>query len=117
MHEAQGSSVGVTSGVSVGEAPAGLGDDRARDGQRQLTIEGAQGLDDLVQVAAVEVLHGHEPARAHPPEIVRLHHVRMVEVNPDLRLVDEHADEAWILGELLSDSLDYEVLLEARYAK
>src|SRR5262249_34959586 len=46
-------------------------------------------------------------------EVEDLHDVRVREAHSELRFVDEHVDEARVLGEFRKDPLDAEDLLEA----
>ena len=58
-------------------------------------------------------LHGDVVDAAIAPEVVDLGDVGVVELDRDLRLVDEHADELAVLGDVGEDALDRHLALEA----
>ena len=70
-------------------------------------------LEQRREVHARDVLHRDEVRALGLAEVEHLHDVRVRERDRDLRLVDEHLDEARVLAELGQDALDDEDLLEA----
>jgi hypothetical protein len=65
---------------------------------------------------AGQVLHHHVVAAVVLPELERLHDVRVIELRPEPRLVEEHADEVGVVGQVVEQALDHHVLLEAGLA-
>ena len=61
----------------------------------------------------MEVFHRDEVLALGFPDVVHLHDVLVMQVRGDPRLVEEHADEALILGVLGPNPLEHDVALEA----
>ena len=70
-------------------------------------------VEDGPQVAAVDVLERDVVAGVDDAEVEDLRDVRVVQLNRDLRLVDEHADEVLVLRDVRQDALDRDQALEA----
>ncbi len=73
-------------------------------------------VDDVLEVHPVDKLHDDEVGPVGEPQVEDLHAVGVVEVEADLGLVQEHAHEALVLGEVGQDALDRDELLEALQA-
>ena len=73
-----------------------------------------EALDDVVERAPLEVLHGDEVAPVVLVDLVGLHDVGVVEPRRDARLVEEHGEEARVLHQLRLELLDRDQLGEAR---
>ncbi len=94
--------------MGVVEALADLHDDVASllDGH-DLALA-AQAVEDRAQVLAVDVLERDEITVVDLTEVEDLGDVRVLELHGDLRLVDEHRDELFVLGDVRQDALDGE---------
>ena len=73
----------------------------------------ALALPEDAQVTPVDVVEHEEALAIDAAEIVNGGDVRVRELHRDLRLVDEHRDELFVLGEMREDALDGEDALEA----
>jgi hypothetical protein len=76
----------------------------------------AAAVEDGAQIAAVNVLEGDVVRLLDHAEVEDLGDVRVVQLNRDLRLVDEHLDELFVLRDVRQDALDGNQALEALYA-
>ena len=65
------------------------------------------------QVAAVDVLERDVVAAVDDAEVEDLRDVRVVQLDRELRLLDEHADELFVLRDVRQDALDRDEPLEA----
>ena len=103
--------------VRVVEALAHLHDHEARlrDGHRLAAVAAA--VEDAAEVTAVDVLEGDVVAGVDDAEIEDLGDVRVVQLDGELRLLDEHADELFVLRDVREDPLDRDQPLEALDAK
>ena len=103
--------------VRVVEALAGLHDDEAglRDRHVGHAVDGLllAAIEDAAQVLAVHELERDEVGILDLAEIEDLRDVGVVELDRDLRLVDEHRDELFVLSDVRQDALDGEQTLEA----
>src|SRR5262249_9803390 len=70
-------------------------------------------VEDRAQVLAVDELERDEEGIVDFAEIEDLGDVRVAELHRDLRLIDEHLDELFVLGDVGEDALDREEALEA----
>jgi len=59
-----------------------------------------QVVEDAAQIAPVDVFEGDEVRLVHLAEIEDLGDVRVLQLHRDLRLVDEHRDELFVLGDV-----------------
>ena len=75
-----------------------------------------QVVEDAPQVAPVDILEGDEVRVVHLTEIEDLGDVRVLQLHRDLRLVDEHRDELFVLGDVGEDALERNDSLEALHA-
>ena len=75
-----------------------------------------RGLEDRAGVLAVHVLHRHEVRAVGLVHLVDLRDVLVIERGGELRLVEEHRDEALILSALSQDCLQHHVALERAQA-
>ena len=83
---------------------------------RQLLAARARAVEDRAQVLAVHVLERDEVAVVDLAEVEDLGDVRVRELHGDLRLVDEHRDELFVLRDARQDALDRHHALEALHA-
>jgi len=99
--------------VRVVEALADLHDDEAGLRHRHRLALGAAAIEDRAQVAAVDVLERDVVAAIDDAEVEDLGDVRVVQLHRDLRLVDEHLDELFVLRDVRKDALHGDEALEA----
>ena len=105
--------LGVALVVRVVQALADLHDDvagHARSAATSPLLRMRSKID--AQVAAVHVLEGDEEAVLDLTEVEDLGDVRVLQLHGDLRLVDEHRDELFVLGDVRQDALDGQQTLE-----
>jgi len=112
MNDAERLSVEAAELVRVVQA-----DERLRD-DPELGAHGEPGrsrevLDDAVEGAPVEVFHDHVVPLAVRPDLVGLHDVRVRQACGKTSLLEEHRDVHLVVGELRSELLDDEELVEA----
>ena len=74
---------------------------------------GAQRLEHAGERLSVHELHGEEGLAVYLPEVEDLRDVAVAESHRDLRLVDEHRDELFVLRDVRQDPLDGDELFEA----
>ena len=74
----------------------------------------AQALLEREQILTGDILHQDVGGRLELPELEDVDDVRMAQVHAQLRLVDEHLDELFVLGEVRQDSLEREETICAR---
>ena len=85
-----------------------------RDAQATYELFNAMdAADEAAQVAALDVLDGEEVLAVDAADLVDLGDVDVVELDGDLRLIDEADDEVVVGGELRQDFLDDDKLFEA----
>ena len=84
---------------------------RLRDGHDLRHLPAA--IEDRAQILAVHELERDEERVLDFAEIEDLSDVRVVELHRDLRFIDEHLDELFVLGNVGKDALDREQALEA----
>ena len=96
----------VAQRMGVGQAPGHLAGDEHRQPRRQVLPGPAQRHQHLVQVAALQVLHGDVAIAVHRPEVVDLHDVRVVQQRRQPGLVGEQLPDVRHLRDLLADALD-----------
>ena len=70
-------------------------------------------IEDAAQVPAVDVLEGDEVAVVDFAEVEDLGDVGVLQLHRDLRLVDEHRDELFVLRDARQDALERDDALEA----
>jgi hypothetical protein len=88
-----------------------LAGDACRHAQIQAAVHPL--LDDARERDALEVLHREVVVAVEIAELEDLADVRVREARRELRLGEEHRDEARVLGEVRQDPLDHHQLLEA----
>ena len=98
--------------VRVVQALAQLHDDVAGHRHRDLFATRTSAVEDRAHVLAVDVLEGDEVAVVDPTQVENLGDVRVRQLHGDLRLVDEHRDELFILGNGGQDAFDRNHALE-----
>jgi hypothetical protein len=107
----------------VGERVRGLeaiGDahrDPHRELGREAALEPRQRTEQRGERAPVHVLHHEEVGARGLAELLDVHHVRVDDLRAELRLLDEHPDEAGIAREVRVDHLDRDVPGEPRGAR
>ena len=109
MHDAERPAVEVAQPVDVGEA----GEDLAR--QLEDHVERPRVRVTLAQVREVEaadLLEGEEVGLVDAPELVELHHVRVVEPRGDARLGQEQRLELVVLAQGRADALQHHHALD-----
>ena len=113
VHERQLPTRLVALVVRVIEALAHLHHDEARLRDRHRLAAAAAAIEDVAEVAPVDVLERDVVAGIDDAEIEDLGDVRVVQLNRDLRLVDEHLDELFVLRDVRQDALDRDEPFEA----
>ncbi len=104
---------GLGLGVCVVERLAGLPHHEDGDVGRHLSARELCGANDVRQILTVDVLHDDEVLAARrDAEVVNLDDVGVVERRRQLRLVDEHRDERFVLRQVRQDLLDADLLLK-----
>ena len=105
MDEADLAALLIALVVRVVEALAQLHRDEARlrDGHRLVDLTAA--VEHRAQIAAVDVLERDVVSAVDDAEIEDLRDVRVVQLDGQLRLVDEHANELFVLGDIREDAL------------
>jgi len=73
----------------------------------------AKFVEDAAQILAVDVFEGDEVAVVDFAEIEDLGDIRVLELHRDLRLVDEHRDELFVLSDAGQDALERHDAFEA----
>ena len=113
VHDVQALALAVGELVRVGQAFADAHADQARffDGKWQVVF--ATKLDDALEIGAIDVLHDDEVGVVADANVEHLHAVGVRQVRTDARLVQEHADELLLLGQVRKNALDGDDLLEA----
>ena len=101
--------------VEVAHARGRLPDQLDRVLERQEPAVRDAAAAQLVELLADDVLHRDVRDAVVLVDVVDVDDVGMVELRADLRLVEEHLDDARIVGELLAEALDHDLLLEARH--
>jgi hypothetical protein len=102
--------------VRVGEAVGDLAGDEQRDVGGDALTALLQDAQRPPEVAALDVLDGEEVLVADAPDLEDLGDVDVLQLDRDLRLVDEARDELLVLREMRKDLLDDAELLEAGQA-
>jgi hypothetical protein len=102
--------------VRVVEPLADLHDDEAGLRDRHRLALRARAIEDRAHVTSVDVLERDVIAVVDDTEVEDLSDVRVVQLDRDLRLVDEHADELLVLRDVGQDPLDRDQPLEALHA-
>ncbi len=113
MDEVQLAPLRVALVVGVVQPLADLHHHPAGHRHRQRVAAAAHAVEDRAQVAAVHVLQRDEEASLDLTEVEDLRDVRVLKLHGDLRLVDEHRDELFVLGDVRQDALDGQQALEA----
>ena len=117
MNQVQLAALGVALVVRVVEALAHLHGHVAGHRDRKRLGLVAHAIEDRPQVAPMDVLEGDEEAVVDLTEVEDLRDVRVLQLHGDLRLVDEHRDELFVLGDVREDAFHREEALEALHAK
>ncbi len=117
VDEVQLAPLGVALVVRVVQPLADLHDDVAGHRDRQRLRLVAHAIEDRAQVAPVHVLERDEEAFVDLTEVEDLGDVRVLQLHGDLRLVDEHRDELFVLSDVREDAFDRQEALEALHAK
>ena len=99
--------------VRVVEPLADLHHDVTGQRDRQRLAAAAHAVEDRAEIAPVDVLERDEVALLDLPEVEDLGDVRVLQLHGDLRLVDEHRDELFVLRDVRQDALDRQQALEA----
>ena len=100
-------------GVEVAHPRRGLADQFDRVLERQEIANVATAATQLIELFALDVLHGDVRQAIVFVDVVDVNDVGMTEQRADARLVEEHIDDAWILGELALEALDDDFFFEA----
>jgi hypothetical protein len=95
------------------QALADLARDPRRHHRRHVPPHAAEAVHDLEEILPPDVLHRDVVGVADLPELVDRDDVRVGQMPGDLRLVDEHRDEVFVLRHRGEDPLDRDDLLEA----
>jgi hypothetical protein len=103
--------------VRVREALADLQAHQTGGLDRDLLPAGAPVLDDCLQVGAIHELHDDEVRVVADADVEDLNTVRVRQMRTGPRLVEEHADELLLFGEVREDALDRDDLLEPLEAR
>ena len=103
----------VAQRVRVRQRVRGLTRDVQRDVERHGIVAQRHCAQQLVDVGAVDELHGDEERAFVLTKVEHLHDVRVGQPRGEPRLVDEHVDEVGIDCELRQDALERHALLEA----
>src|SRR5262249_22593142 len=113
VHDAERpAGVGIANVVRVGEALANLHHQVQRVRDAHPLALALERLDDGLQVRAVDVLHDDEVHALGNADVEHLDDVGVLQMQREPRLIQEHADELFVLGEVRKDALDGDVLLE-----
>jgi hypothetical protein len=99
--------------VRVVQALADLHDHEAGLGHRHRLVDRAAPVEDVPEIATVDVLQRDVVRAVDDTEVEDLGDVRVVQLNRDLRLVDEHLDELFVLRDVRKDPLHGHQPLEA----
>lgn len=112
MHDVQAFALAVDQLVRVGQAFANSDADEASlfDWKRLAHLTPV--LDEPLQIRPVDVLHHDEVGVVAHADVEDLHAVRVREVCAHARLVQEHADELFLLRQVRENPLDRDDLLE-----
>src|SRR5205814_6739416 len=102
--------------VRVVETLAHLHRDEARLRDRHRLALLTATFEDQTEITPMDVLQRDEVRAVDDAEIEDLRDVRVVQLNRDLRLVDEHRDELLVLSDVGKDALHCEEALEAFHA-
>ena len=121
VNEVQAFSAFALEAVGVIKPCTGIGDDAGGDVERDRFVVRSTGASDLQHIAAVEVLHRQKPILAPPlgrrpglvSEVEDLHHVGVVDHLGETGLVDEHADEVAVVGEVGPHAFDDDEFLSS----
>ena len=113
MDDVQLAPARVALAMSVVEPFANPADDERRQLQRHPLAAPLHPLEDRAHVLARHVLHRDVVRVVDLPQVERLGQVGMTQLRGDLRLVDEHLDELFVLGDGREDALDRDQLFEA----
>ena len=116
MHEVERPTLGIALVVRIVQPLANLHDYVAHLRQGHGLAMLAQTIKDAAQVAPVDVLEGDEVRVVHFAEIEDLGDVCVLQLHRNLRLVDEHRDELFILGDVGKDALERDDPLKALHA-
>jgi hypothetical protein len=108
--------LGVGAAVGIGQAVGHLAGDEQRDRRRDAAALARGHGQEPPQIAALEVLEGEEVLVADPADLEHLGDVDVLQLDRDLRLVDEPRDELRVLGQARQHLLDHAQLLEAGQA-
>ena len=113
VHDVQALAFAIGQLVRVGQAFTDPHANQARlfDGEGHVVL--AAVLDDSLEIGAIHVLHDDEVGVVANADVEDLNAVRVGEVSADARLVQEHADELLLLGQVGKNALDGDDLLEA----
>ena len=115
VHHVQRGAVEVLQRVRVVEAGEHVGEDPHVD------VEGharARGLaQQRVERLPVEVVHRQEVVLAGYADLVRVHHVGVIQPRREPRLVEEHRQEVGVRRQLVSQHLDDEQLVDPHRAR
>ncbi len=114
MHEPQRRAVEVGQLVRVVQTGERIDDQPQVKRQRDLVIS-VRGHE-VIERDAVQVLHHDDVSALLLTHLVGLHHVGVAKARGEARLGEEALDEVGVLGELLSQNLEDEELVEPRLA-
>jgi hypothetical protein len=117
MDDSERPTAAVLLAVRVVEPLTHLGADPRAHRGGHLLPHLPEAVHDLEQVFAPDVLHRDVVRVGDLPELVDRNDVRVRQLPGDLRLVDEHLDEIFILRHRRQDPLDRQDLLEALHAE
>ena len=112
VNEAHGRAVEVGDAVGVLQALEELHDHVELEMLREHHRGPASSRHDAVERLPVEVLHRDEVLAAIAAHLDRLHHVGVVQLGGEARLLEEHEDELRVLGHVLLEDLHHEELVE-----
>ena len=80
--------------------------------KRQRHVVAPHAVQDPIERLPLEIVHGDEILIAVLTHLVRVHHVRMVELGRQPGLIQEHGQELGLAGELFAQLLDHHQLVE-----
>ena len=106
MHNVRVAPARLPPTVSKVEGFAQLANELASQSEWQSLTQLAAATENLAEVLATDVLHRDERLLALLSKLVHPDDVRMVELEKEGRLGDEHRDKLWVLGNGGQQSLD-----------
>ena len=116
MHKVERPPLGITLVVRVVQTFADLHDHVAglRHGHQEALL--VQVIEDAAQVATLDVFQGYEIRVVHFAKVKDLGDVRVLQLHRDLRFINEHRDELFILSDVGEDAFERHDALEALHA-